>query len=118
MRISDWSSDVCSSDLPREHPKADADRDDRIDPGHTGEANGYRPADEPDRAEHVSPDFEICAFEIEAPLLAGRQNAHRHQIDDQTGYRNYEHAPRLHRIGTAAAVDCYPQHIKPNVQQT
>src|SRR3546814_1359091 len=36
---------------PREHPKADADRDDRIDPGHTGEANGYRPGDDPDRAE-------------------------------------------------------------------
>src|SRR3546814_1760900 len=49
---------------PREHPKADADRDDRIDPRHTGEANGYRPGDDPDRAEHVSPDFEICSFEI------------------------------------------------------
>src|SRR3546814_2175762 len=30
MRFSDWSSDVCSSDLTRLHP------DDRIDPGKTG----------------------------------------------------------------------------------
>src|SRR3546814_988181 len=73
---------------PREHPKADSDRDDRIDPGHTGEANGYRPGDDPDLAEHVSPDFEICAFEIEAPLLAGPQQAPRHQIDYPTGYRD------------------------------
>src|SRR3546814_434648 len=94
----DWSSDVCSSDL-------------RIDPGHTGEANGYRPGDDPDRAEHVSPDFEICAFEIEAPLLAGLQQAHRHQIDDQTGYRDGEHAPRLHGFGIAEAVDCFHQNI-------
>src|SRR3546814_11909594 len=77
MRISDWSSDVCSSDL----------------------------GDDPDRAEHVSPDFEICAFEIEAPLLAGLQQAHRHQIDDQTGYRDGGHAPRLHGFGIAEAVD-------------
>src|SRR3546814_16401054 len=28
---------------PREHPKADTDRDARPDPGHTGEANAYSP---------------------------------------------------------------------------
>src|SRR3546814_13418048 len=31
MRISDWSSDVCSSDLDREHPEADGERDPELD---------------------------------------------------------------------------------------
>src|SRR3546814_1251511 len=31
MRISDWSSDVCSSDLPRPAPTPRAQRDDRDD---------------------------------------------------------------------------------------
>src|SRR3546814_9680367 len=40
-----------------------ADRDDRIDPGHTGEANGYRPGDDPDRAEHARSEEHTSALE-------------------------------------------------------
>src|SRR3546814_17657847 len=41
MRISDWSSDVCSSDLPITHGLADDLIDDFVDAGHADAAQDY-----------------------------------------------------------------------------
>src|SRR3546814_993617 len=74
MRISDWSSDVCSSDL-----------------------------------EHVGPDFQIGALDVEALAAAGLEQSHRDQVDRQTQRRDHQHAGGGHRWRLAEAADRLPR---------
>src|SRR3546814_6751311 len=71
---------------PRQHPQADADGDDRIDPGEAGETNGNGTADDTDRTQHVGPDFTIGASADEAPFFPRPEQAPGNQIDEQSGY--------------------------------
>ncbi len=52
-----------------QHPQGDGDRHHGVDPGPAGDADGYGPGDDPDRADHVGPDLEVGALEVEAGVL-------------------------------------------------
>src|SRR3546814_3603556 len=82
MRISDWSSDVCSSDL-----------------------------------EHVGPDFQIGALDVEALAAAGLEQSHRDQVDRQTQRRDHQHAGGGHRWRLAEAADRLPKDVAGNQEQ-
>src|SRR3546814_4713282 len=64
---------------PRQHPQADADGDDRNDPGEAGETNGNGTDDDTDRTQDVGPDLKIGAFEVEATLFPGQEQEEGNQ---------------------------------------
>src|SRR3546814_3007680 len=69
MRISDWSSDVCSSDLVRQDRCVDHHHRHRPQPCLWGHVGGLSPAD-PDR---VRPLHRLCRIELLPELLQLRR---------------------------------------------
>src|SRR3546814_14317925 len=59
MRIRDWSSDVCSSDLPRVTVTVEAIRRDLVE---DGLVLRYRPERAPDGLEGTEGTFLVCSF--------------------------------------------------------
>src|SRR3546814_3415112 len=109
MRISDWSSDVCSSDLPvhlrAQHPQADRDR--------RPEQHEYRqradPADETIRPEDgdisVRKDHRIAEVALGHVAQHQRQHQRRQRIvellegiADDDEYRSEEHTSELQSL--------------------
>jgi len=51
--------------------------------------------DHTERAEHVAPDLQVRAFDIQAFAAAGAEQAHGDQVDEQPQHGDHQHAGRL-----------------------
>src|SRR3546814_4997176 len=117
MRISDWSSDVCSSDLPIGHDRIDLDaavdgprvQHDRIA---RGAAQAFR----------AQPEFTVVALQRRHQTLThalALQAQHDHRIDP--GDRSEEHTSELQSLMRISyAVFCLKKkkHNRPHNQNT
>src|SRR3546814_10102033 len=107
MRISDWSSDVCSSDLHR-----------RVDVGHRhlSAAGGHAERDVARAARHVEDRFARARFHASDELILPQPvQSSRHQIVHQ---RSEEHTSELQSLMRISyAVFCLKKKTYTTIQQ-
>src|SRR3546814_15576247 len=94
MRISDWSSDVCSSDLQDDQPEEDPAIDDMVDPA--------RPFDAPYiRGDHRAPGTQRIGEDRRGEGAGDEEDAPPPALETQL--------PREHRIGAPRAQGADPR---------
>ncbi len=79
----------------RQDPETDQHRHQRVDPGPAGETDHDRGDDHPQRAEHVAPDLQVGALDVQAVALGRRQQAHAGQVHQQAEHGDHQHAHGL-----------------------
>src|SRR3546814_13059306 len=99
MRISDWSSDVCSSDLPRRKP--DAMRAAMIDKAHTNDPRP--PAEDQDPGQGSKKDGGLAAEPVDPRILTiaraiGRLIA-RERLEELTDPFRHTNRSEERRVG-------------------
>src|SRR3546814_10621650 len=113
MRISDWSSDVCSSDLTEDAGERNAGDTQRVISSTIERQLGFAALKRKEKADrhdrhHASDDVErqTDAHEIEIAIAA-------HLIDDDVGLRSEEHTSELQSLMRISyAVFCLKKKIE------
>src|SRR3546814_19196493 len=113
MRISDWSSDVCSSDLPDEAEEEDRQRHQEGQPLTAApEAPEEHARDDRGQQRHLRGDENARRDEPAVPIVIGkerRRRAHRRQRDQRCDAEPEGEAPR--KIGSASCRDRGCQYV-------